>query len=109
MGDRACLGDRAHAYSLGEIEIKAHATVAQEVYLCAATHDFELPSMPLTVGKITVEENVFIGARAFILPGVTIGRDSIIGACSVVTKDMPAGMICHGHPCKPIRPSPDIS
>ncbi len=40
MHDRACLGDRANAYSLGEIEIGARATVAQEVYLCAGTHDF---------------------------------------------------------------------
>ncbi len=104
LRDRACLGDRAHAYSLGEIEIQGHATVAQEVYLCTGTHDFEQPSMPLRVGKITVEENVFIGARAFLMPGVSIGRDSIIGACSVVTMDMPEGMICHGNPCRPIRP-----
>jgi len=104
LGHRACLGSRVNVYNLGKIEIAARATVAQEAYLCAGTHDFDQPHLPMVIGKITIGENVFIGARAFVFPGVTIGRDSIIGACSVVTKDMPAGMICHGHPCQPIRP-----
>src|SRR5690348_6737747 len=74
---RACLGDRANAYSLGEIEIGAGATVAQEVYLSSATHDFNDPAIPLTVAKITVGENAFVGARAFVLPGVRIGAGAV--------------------------------
>src|SRR6266576_4570791 len=85
LHDHACLGDRANAYSLGEIEIGARATVAQEVYLSRGTHDFDRPEMPLVAAKITIGEDAFIGARAFVLPGVTIGARSVIGACSVVT------------------------
>jgi len=59
--------------------------------------------MPLTVAKITMGEDVFIGARAFVLPGVTIGARSIIGACSVVTRDVPENVIAAGSPCKILR------
>src|SRR5947207_14116070 len=47
LHDRASLGDRANAYSLGEIEIGARATVAQEAYLSSGTHDFSRPEIPL--------------------------------------------------------------
>src|SRR5437868_12062438 len=73
LHDRACLGDRANAYSLGEIEIGPRATIAQEAYLSAGTHDFNLPEMPLVAGRITIGADAFVGARAFVLPGVTIG------------------------------------
>ncbi len=104
LRDRACLGDRANAYSLGEIEIGARATVAQEAYLSAGSHDFNDPNLPLVTGKITIGEDAFVGARAFVLPGVTIGRRAVIGACSVVTADVPDNVIAAGNPCRVIRP-----
>lgn len=103
LHDRACLGDRANAYSLGVIEIKSAATVAQEAYLCAGTHDFYNPDLPLVTAKITIGENAFLGARVFVMPGVNIGSDAVIGACSVVTKDMPERTICVGQPCRVLR------
>ena len=102
LHDRACVGDRANAYSLGEIEIGQGATVAQEVYLSGGTHDFTSPALPLMVGKITIGANAFIGARAFVMPGITIGARSVVGACSVVTKDIPADVIAAGNPCRVI-------
>lgn len=104
LHDRACLGDRANAYSLGEIEIGAHATVAQEVYLSTGSHDFTQSGIPLTTGTITIGEGVFLGARAFVMPGITIGAGSVIGACSVVTKDVPPNVFAAGNPCKVLRP-----
>jgi putative colanic acid biosynthesis acetyltransferase WcaF len=104
LHDHACLGDRANAYTLGEIEIGARATVAQETYLSSATHDFTRPELPLVTGKITIGEDVFIGARAFVMPGISIGAHSVIGACSVVTHDIPADVIAAGNPCKVLRP-----
>jgi putative colanic acid biosynthesis acetyltransferase WcaF len=103
MHDRACIGDRANIYSLGPVELGAACTVAQECYLCTGTHDFE-KTMFLMTAKITVGARAFLGARTFVMPGVTIGDDCVIGACSVVTRDMPSGMICAGNPCRALRP-----
>ena len=53
---------------------------------------------------VRIENNVWIGAGAIILPGVTIGENSVIGAGSVVTKDIPANVVAVGNPCKVLRP-----
>jgi putative colanic acid biosynthesis acetyltransferase WcaF len=103
LHDRACLGDRANANTLGPIEVGARATVAQEVYLSTGTHDFSRPEIPLVTAKITIGEDAFVGARAFLLPGVSIGARSVVGACSVVTRDVPADVIAAGNPCKVLR------
>lgn len=52
---------------------------------------------------VTIEDGVFIGARCIVLKGVTIGRNSIIGAGSIVTKDVPANQLWAGNPAKMIR------
>lgn len=104
LHDRACLGDRANAYSLGQVEIGARATVAQEAYLTTGSHDFANPALPLTTAKITIGEDAFVGARAFVLPGVTIGARAVVGACSVVTKNVPPDVIAAGNPCRVLRP-----
>ena len=54
--------------------------------------------MPITVG-----DSVWIGANVSVLPGVTIGSNTIIGAGSVVNKDIPDGVIACGNPCRVIR------
>lgn len=53
---------------------------------------------------ITVGNNVWIGGHVCVMPGVSIGDNSIIGAGSVVTKDIPSNVIAAGNPCKVIRP-----
>src|ERR1043166_6024375 len=100
LHDHACLGDRANAYSLGEIEIGARATVAQEAYLSTGTHDFSRPDLPLVTAKITIGADAFVGARALVMPGTPVGPRIIIGACSVVTHDVPADVIAAGNPCQ---------
>lgn len=103
LHDRSCLGDRANAYTLGVVEIFEHATVGQEVYLCTGTHAFNNPEMNLITSKITVHKGVFIGARAFIMPGITLGQNSIIGAGSVVIKNVNKDTIVAGNPAKFIK------
>jgi putative colanic acid biosynthesis acetyltransferase WcaF len=98
MHDRACLGDGAVAYSLGEIELMQNCTVAQEAYLCTGTHDFSLSTRPLQTGKIVIGRSAFIGARAFVMPNIKIGDGAIVGACSVVTKDVTENSCVVGNP-----------
>ena len=99
---RACLGERANAYSLGKIKILEGATIAQEAYLCTGTHDFNDPSLQLITKPITIGKNTFIGTRVMILPGVCIGDWAIVGAMSVVSKDVPGNQIVAGNPAKKI-------
>lgn len=61
-------------------------------------------SGPATIEPVVIEDNVFIGSRAIILKGVTIGRDSVIGAGSVVTRSIPPRTVAAGNPAKVIRP-----
>lgn len=58
----------------------------------------EFNNRPITIG-----DRVWIGANVTILPGVTIGSRAVIGAGSVVTKDIPAGVVAVGNPCRPVR------
>lgn len=108
MHHRACLGDRANAYTLAPITIGEGATIAQEAYLCSGTHDFASPALPLQTSPIHIGADVFVGARAMILPGLTIGDRAIVGACAVVTKNVAESAIVAGNPAKVIgtRPSP---
>ena len=109
LRDRCCLGDRANVYSLGEVEIGAHAVIAQEAYLCTGTHEFGEPGLPLVTAKISVGRRAFVGARVFVLPGVTIGADAIIGAGSVVTRDVPPATVNAGNPCRTLHPRTDLA
>lgn len=104
LEDRACLGPDVEVYNLALITLKARSTVAQEVYLCAGTHDFKKKSCPLVAGEIVIHEDAFLCVRSLILPGVEVGRGAIVGAMAVATRDVPEWMICAGNPCRPIKP-----
>lgn len=60
--------------------------------------------LPGATAPVVLEDNVFVGSRAIILKGVTIGKDSVIGAGSVVVRSIPPGVIAAGNPAKVIRP-----
>lgn len=99
---RACLGERANAYSLGKIEILEGATIAQEAYLCSGTHDIHDPSFRLLTDKISIGARAFVGVRAMILPGVSLGKNAVVGAQAVVTKNVQENEIVAGNPAKVI-------
>jgi putative colanic acid biosynthesis acetyltransferase WcaF len=102
MKHRACLGDGAVAYSLAEIVIEEGATIAQEAYLCTGTHDFSSAALPLQTAAIRIEADAFVGARAFILPGVVVGKRAVVGAAAVVTRNVEPSTVVAGNPAKPI-------
>lgn len=101
--DKACIGESAHIYNLGYVTIKRGSIIAQEAYICTGTHDFSQKHFPLQTSPVFIEENSFIGARAFILPGILIEKNAVIGACSVVTKDVSKNTLVAGNPAKVIR------
>ena len=103
LGDCACIADNAIIYNQAPVYIGEKAAISQGAHLCTGTHDYRDPKFPLIAKPIKIEKNAWICAEAFILPGVTIGEGAVIGARSVVTKDMPAWSVCAGNPCRVIK------
>lgn len=102
LGDQCAIGDRVILYALGPITIGARATISQGAHLCAGTHDWQSPSMPLLKPPITINEDAWVCADAFISPGVTVGEGAIVGARTVVTKDVTPQTIVAGNPATEI-------
>jgi putative colanic acid biosynthesis acetyltransferase WcaF len=100
IGDYAWIGDDVVLYTLGEIEIGAHAVVSQRSYICAADHDHLKPDFPIRSRPISIGAQAWVATDVFIGPGVSIGTGAVIGARSSVFRDVPPGVICHGTPCK---------
>jgi putative colanic acid biosynthesis acetyltransferase WcaF len=98
MGDQSALGDGTEIYNLGTITLGTRVSISQEAYLCAGTHDYTQLAMPLLTPPITVGNDAWICARAFICPGVTVGEGAIVAACGVATKDVPPWTIVGGNP-----------
>ena len=103
IGDFVWVGDNAVLYTLGEIEIGANAVVSQNCYLCAADHDYTQADFPIRSRRIVIGAQAWLAADVFVAPGITIGSGAVIGARSSVFKDMPAGMVCFGYPCVPVK------
>lgn len=82
------------------ITIGNNVTIAPEVYLLAHDASTRRVLGCTKVGKIVIEDNCFIGARALIMPNVTIGENSIVAAGSIVTKNVEKNTIVGGNPAK---------
>lgn len=103
LADECGVANGATLYTQGKISIGTRAVVSQGVNLCAGTHDYTKFGFPLITRPINIGNYSWIAAEAFVHPGITIGEGCVIGARSVVTKDMPPWMVCAGHPCQPIK------
>jgi len=103
MGDYAGIGNDVNCYNMAEIRIGEKAVISQGAHLCAGTHDYKSPKFQLVAKPINIGAKAWICTEAFIHPGVTIGEGAVIGARSVVTKDMPKWTVCSGFPCEPIK------
>lgn len=103
IGDQTAVGDRAILYALGPISVGARSTISQGAHLCAGTHDWRRPDMPLLKPPIQVGDNVWICADAFIGPGVTVGDGAIIGARSVAMRDVEGSTVVGGNPAREIK------
>lgn len=102
MGEHSTLSFNVDCYCVVPIRIGAHATVSQYSYLCCASHDVSDPNMRLTTAPITIGDGAWICADVFVGPGVTIGAGAVVGARSSAFKDVEAGTINVGTPCRQI-------
>ena len=104
IGDNVYIGFRCHIIACNHIKIGNRTVLADNVYITDNFHGFEdiakgVMEQPLRVpGPVIIEDEVWIGERVCIMPNVTIGRHSVIGANSVVTKNIPPYSVAVGSP-----------
>ena len=103
LGNQTSIGENAIIYNLGLVTIGDRATISQRAHLCAGTHNYSSPSMELLRLPIQIENQAWICADVFIGPNITIGESSVVGAASVVVKDIPSGQVYAGTPAKFIK------
>lgn len=99
VGPRCSIGD--------ETIIGSNVMMGPECLIYTSNHNFNKEKLKYEgytkVKPVVIEDKVWIGARCIILPGVTIGEGSTIGAGSIVTKDIPAYSVAAGNPAKVIK------
>ena len=102
IGNHTAIGDGVRLYNLGEMTLGNSVTISQGAHLCGGTHDFRNKAMPLIKSEIIVEDGAWVCADAFIGPGVSVGREAVVGARAVVVKPVAPQAIVGGNPAKVI-------
>lgn len=106
VGERVFVNFDCTILDCGPVTIGDGVQIASGVQILAADHPREPAARAsgLEYGRaVVIEDNVWLGAGAIVCPGVRVGRDSIVGAGSVVVRDVPAGVMAAGNPCRVIR------
>ena len=103
FGKNVFINHSAILSASGGIEFQDGVQLAPGVKIATINHDFNERHTIYTYGKVTIKKNAWIGMGATICPGVTIGKNSIVAAGAVVTKDVPDNAIVGGCPAKIIK------
>jgi putative colanic acid biosynthesis acetyltransferase WcaF len=103
VADHVVIGRNVKIYALASIAIETNVLVSQGAHLCAGSHDYTRPNLPIAHAPIHVECGTWISSDAFIGPGVTIGAGCVVGARAVVFSDVPPSSMVIGNPAKVIK------
>lgn len=103
IGDYSWLGEQCWIDNLGNVSIGAHCCLSQGSMLLCGNHNYKLSTFDLIVGDITLEEGVWIGAKALVAPGIHCFSHSILTAGSIATKNLDAYGIYSGNPAAKVR------
>jgi acetyltransferase-like isoleucine patch superfamily enzyme len=106
IGDHTRIG--IHNTIIGPVSIGSHVNLAQGITVTALNHNFSdttkrIDEQGVSTNPVTIEDDVWIGANAVILPGVTIGRHAVVAAGAVVTTDVPENTVVGGVPARIIK------
>lgn len=102
IGKDSIIGESTVLDGRNKLIIGSHVDIATEVMIYNSEHDIKDPNFKAVNSPVVIEDYVFIGPRAIILPGVTIKKGAVVGAGAVVTKDIEEFSIVGGVPAKSI-------
>ena len=106
IGDHTRIG--LHSTLIGPVCIGSHVHLAQGITVTALNHRFQdterrIDEQGIETRRVVIDDDVWIGAHAVILPGVTIGRHAVVAAGAVVTDDVAAGTVVGGVPARVLK------
>lgn len=101
--NRGCKFFCSYFYKDVNITIGNNVIIAPDVTFFAASHDYNLIDLPDIAKSIIIKNHVWIGGKSIILPGVTVEEGSVIGAGSIVTRDVPEWSVVAGNPARVIK------
>lgn len=93
IGDNSWIGTGAYLHNIEHLTIGSDVCISQQAFLCTGSHDYRSPVFEYDNRPIVVEDGVWVGARAVVLRGVTIGADSVIGATALIVSDVRASTL----------------
>ena len=102
LGDHSTINQNCRLDNRGRLEIGNNVSISANVCILTADHDPQSATFAGRTRPVRIDDYVFVGTRAMILPGVTIGRGAVVGAGAVVTKDVGERVIVAGCPAKQI-------
>jgi acetyltransferase-like isoleucine patch superfamily enzyme len=103
IGSNSVVNQRCRLDSRGGLVIGSNVSIAAEVCILTASHDMQSKDFTGLSAQTSIEDHVFIGTRAMILPGVILGKGSVVAAGAVVTKDVAPYSIVAGVPARSIK------
>jgi len=98
MGNYSVLADGVDCYTMAEINIGSYVTVSQRAFICTGSHDITKKNIPLVTAPVKIDDYVWVCAESFISPGVTVKKGAVVGARSVVTRDIGSYEVVGGNP-----------
>jgi acetyltransferase-like isoleucine patch superfamily enzyme len=107
VGPSSVINEKCRLDSRGGLKIGKSVSISSDVVILTASHDPRSSTFEEIVKAVTIEDYVWIGTRAIILPGVTLGRGCVVGAGAVVTKSVLPGSTVVGIPARPIASGRD--
>lgn len=103
VGDWSAIGEDVLIYNLGPVTLGKKVTISHRAHLCAGTHDYTRPELPLLKPPIEIKDQAWVCADAFVGPGVVVGEGAVVGARAVVMKNVESWTVVAGNPARFVK------
>lgn len=107
VGRDSWIGDGVWILNLEPVTIGSDVCLSQDVLLCTGSHDHRSPTFEFDNAPVEIADGAWLAARATVLRGVRVGRDAVVGATALITRDVPDGAVVLAPRGERVGPEPD--